>query len=733
MTAILALMSSTAQSASSLVHYTSVSKSANSIDLKYEEGWARITAYDTGIFRVQVGVKGTKPVSGDGYAVVGRKWEDIPLTYSEYLNRIEIRSAELSISVVKSPFMVEFRDQAERVLTSSAPSWNSQYSVSRNTSGEDEHFFGFGLQFHKLDQRGLYRVIKTNADPPFDNGMAHASDPFFYSTRGYGIFLNSTGYSHFDMCCTVADQYTFSAPDPTLDYYFIYGPTFRDISDRQTWLRGRVQMPPKWGLGFWYRMPSKWKSDLTIDTAKEFRSRNIPCDVIGLEPSWQTGSYPCTYMWNKEFYPDPAGYVKWMRDNGFHVNLWEHEWVSPMSPIYNDLKTNHLFADKKAMGGAVPDFTLQKTRDIFTKLHIDEHIKMGVEGYKLDECDGSDFSTNWFYPDDTQFPSGLTGAQMHNLTGFLYNQTVQEMFEKLGLRTYLLLRANFAGGQRYASCIYSDYYQLEQYVRAQATSGFSGFLWCPELREAGSNDEFLRRAENMCFAPMAMINAWAGDEKLLPWKRDKSVEDTFRKYVQMRMRLLPYIYSAFWQMHTTGLPIVRALVMDYPDDKATYEVDNQYMFGESIMIAPLIEDTSRKIYLPNGTWTDFWTDHIYEGGHIIDYNAPADVLPMFVKAGAVIPMGPVMQHVGEKPVNEIELNIYPGEGSFIFYDDDGTTTAYEDGKYVELPIKVTSSSVNISKAKGNYLTEIKTFAVRVHGKNAGNERVPFGEEKEIRF
>ena len=161
--------------------------------------------------------------------------------------------------------------------------------MSRNTSGRDEHFFGFGLQFHSLDQRGRQRTMKTNADPPEDNGMAHAPDPFFYSTRGYGIFLNSAGYSHFDMCATTQDAYTFSAPEATLDYFFIYGPSFREISDRQTWLRGRIQMPPKWGLGFWYRMPTKWKGDLTTQTAKEFRERRIPCDVIGLEPGWQSG------------------------------------------------------------------------------------------------------------------------------------------------------------------------------------------------------------------------------------------------------------------------------------------------------------------------------------------------------------------------------------------------------------------------------------------------------------
>jgi alpha-D-xyloside xylohydrolase len=182
---------------------------------------------------------------------------------------------------------------------------------------------------------------------------------------------------------------------------------------------------------------------------------------------------------------------------------WEHKWIHEDAPFYNELKTKGLLADKKGMDGAVPDFTFQETRDIFAKQHIAEHIDIGIDGYKLDECDGSDYTPPWFYPDDTQFPSGLTGSQMHNLTGFLYSQAFHEMFERLGIRTYFLLRASFVGGQAQPSCIYSDYYQLNQ-----STSGFSGFQRCPELREAKPEEDFTRRAQNMFFSPLAMINAW---------------------------------------------------------------------------------------------------------------------------------------------------------------------------------------------------------------------------------
>jgi len=719
-------------SCASLLEFVSLESEGRSTTLNYAEGWAEITWFGESVVRVQAGPIGSAPAPL-GYAVVDNPWPEVDIQIAKQADGWTISSPRLKVRLSKSPLAVEFTDRDGKTLSSGTPWWSEDYAGSIHESPEDERFFGFGLQFHKLDQTGSVRFIKTAADPPVDNGQAHAPDPFFYSTRGYGLFLNSHGYSIFDMKRSIDDAYTLSAPDNTLDYFFIYGPTFREISGKQTRLRGRTAMPPKWGLGFWYRMPSQWPSELTIEAAREFRDREIPCDVIGLEPKWQTHTYPCTYAWNKDYYSDPAGYVKRMRENGFHINLWEHAWVHPDSPIYPTLASEGLLADRTAMGGGVPDFTFERTRDIFADQHIEQHINLGVDGYKLDECDGSDFTGNWFYPDDTRFPSDMSGAKMHNLTGFLYNKAFHEMFDRLGLRSYLLLRANFAGGQRYASCIYSDYYRLEQYIRAQATSGFSGFLWCPELREAASDDEFLRRAQNMFFAPMAMINAWAGDEKLLPWNRNEMCEDVFRSYAQLRMRLLPYIYISFRATHKTGIPITRALVMDYPDDPETYQVDDQFMFGEALMIAPLAEGTRRRVYLPPGAWTDFWTDQRFEGGKRIDCEAPLDRIPIFVRSGSVVPMGPVMQYVAEKPVDEIELHIYPGEGSFTFYDDDGVTTHYLEGDFVEIPIEVAPGFVKVHRPEGEYRSTIGTFAVKIHGAASGVVRIPFGEEAIIKY
>jgi alpha-glucosidase (family GH31 glycosyl hydrolase) len=183
-------------------------------------------------------------------------------------------------------------------------------------------------------------------------------------------------------------------------------------------------------------------------------------------------------------------------------------------------------------------------------------------------------------------------------------------------------------------------------------------------------------------------------------------------------------------MCKTGLPIVRALVMDYPTDNATYEVDDQFMFGESLMIAPVESGTNRDVYLPEGKWTDFWTDALYDGNRKITCETPLDRIPIFVKAGGIIPMAQAMMHVGEKPIDEIELHIYPGEGSFTLFDDDGITTDYQKGKFIAVPIHLTKDHIEIGEPEGDYDNGCRTIAVIVHD-NKGSRKLaeaPFGKK-----
>lgn len=697
----------------------------NSLIVDYANTWIKITPVKSGIIRIQSGAVGTGPQETKSYAVINHGSGRSVIKCDETDDVLKLSLSSLKLIIHKNSGQMEFLDSKGRLLTSTtadSPLTRNDKGVSMSfVSPQDECFYGFGLQFHSLNQRGKTRIIKTNADTPVDNGKAHAVTPFFISSKGYGIFADDTGYSEFHMASINPDEYSFQLMNDSLDCYFIYGPESRDVVQQYTWLTGRAYLPPKWGLGFWYRMHHEWNADKTKEIADKFREEKIPCDVIGLEPGWQTHAYSCSYVWNKGNFPDPPAYVDWMSERGFRLNLWEHAYVHPTSPIYDELKSAGVVADKPVWEGLVPDFTLPEARRIFTKFHETEHVNLGVSGYKLDECDGSDDTGGWFFPDDTKFPGGLDGSKMHNLLGFLYQQTMHEMFDHRNERTYLLVRANFAGAQRYASCIYSDYYGLDQYIRACVNSGFSGVLWCPEVRQTGSDEEFIRRCQVMFFSPMAMINAWA--DGVTPWEKGSEIESIFKRYAELRMRLIPYIYTAFKEARDTGIPLIRALVMDYPDDLKAADVDNQFMFGDSLMVAPIISGASRQVYLPEGNWIDYWTGEAYKGGLSIEYKAPLERLPIFVKEGSIIPMYPVMQYVDEKPVSEIEFDVYLGKSktSYTLYEDDGKTNNYLKGicanLHVECGLSRDSMEIKIDKPEGKYDLPFKTAKFIVHLKD----------------
>ncbi len=599
---------------------------------------------------------------------------------------------------------------------------------SFRTSTADEEIFGGGFQFHSLAQRGKSKFLKVNADPRDDVGNSHAVTPFFLSTRGYGIFLNTNSYSNFDFGKTDKNIMEIRSNDPVLDYYLFYGPTFHDLLQRYTQLTGRMQMPPKWGLGFWYRMKSDWKADKAEAIAREFRGHQIPCDVLGLEPAWQTHAYSCSYLWSRNQFPDPAAFVADMRGLNFHVNLWEHAYVHPTSPIHDPLQTANVVADKLVWGGLVPDFTLPAAGEIFAGLHKKEHIDLGVDGYKLDECDGSDYTGGWFFPDDTKFPGGMSGAQMHNVFGFLYQKSFHEMFDKMNHRSYFLCRANYAGGQAYPTVVYSDWYDFKDYVRAACNSGFSGMLWCPEVRQTGSSDEFVRRIQTVFFSPLAMINAWETDG-VTPWEKGPEVERIFRTYAGLRSQLTPYLYNAFHRMNRTGLPVVRALAVDWPEDRETYAVDDEFMYGESMLIAPVFSGDTRTVYLPAGNWTDWWTGEQHTGPVHLTYSAPLERLPIFVRGGSAIAMQPPMQYSGEMKSFPLELRLYPGSSESVttLYDDDGTTLDYRKGISVEVDIRSrkvgSTTTINVSKTRGTFTPAWSGLNIKLIGIKAAPKRV----------
>lgn len=562
-----------------------------------------------------------------------------------------------------------------------------------------EQFYGLGLQFLSLEQRGKKKVARVNADPRQDTGDSNAPVPFYVTTEGIGVLVDTARYADFyfgdarpkpttaakstapkqtrNLKAEDAGRVIVEVPHATgVDIYLFGGPSMLDAVRRYNIFSGGGPVPPEWGLGFWYRADGSANQKEVLDLARELREAKIPCDVIGLEPGWQSHAYSCTFAWDEERFPDPAGFITAMRRSGYKVNLWEHAFTNPASPIFSKLEPYS--GDYGVWGGLVPDFAGKEARAIFGDYHGRTFVDAGISGFKLDECDNSDYTGGWSFPEISRFPSGVDGEQMHSVFGLRYQHTLFEQFRDRHQATYSLVRSSGALATPYPFVLYSDLYNHRWFIRALVNSGFSGLLWCPEVRDATDVEDLIRRLQSVVFSPLAMVNGWY--IKNPPWKQIhrklnnagtfmddwRQVQARCREIIEWRMRLVPYLTAAFQGYAQDGMPPFRALVLDYPADPKLRTVDDQYMMGDRIMVAPLFAgEASRKIIFPEGKWHDFWSGKQVEGGSELIVDAATKNIPVYVKAGSIVPWADVGLHAGTPQTRRMSVRVY-GDGSLPF-------------------------------------------------------------------
>lgn len=582
----------------------------------------------------------------------------------------------------------------------------------------EEELYGLGLTLKSFRQSGLKKQLRTNSDPVADNGDSHAPAPFYVSSKGYGILVDTVRYATFYMgnvkkrgskqdaeaFASAGTQYghwwikqgsgNVFVDIPAaegVDIYIFSGESMKDAVARYNLFSGGGAYVPLWGLGVMYRGYMHGNEEHMLHLAQTLRDQHIPCDIFGLEPGWQSHFYSCTYQWDNERYPEPEKMVEQMKSLGYHMNLWEHAYVHPDSPAFENLKP--FSGDCYVWDGLVPDFTLPEARKAYQEIH-QPIVDAGVTGFKLDECDGSDFTANWGFPNFAAFPGGMDGEQMHTVFGMLYQQTMQQMMECGGIRTYGEVRQSTALAAPYPYVLYSDLYDHADFVRGMANAAFSGILWTPEVRQADSKEELLRRIAAAVVSPQTVLNAYM--VKMPPWMqydREKNLNDEYlpeneqkellnqvRSLLTLRMRLIPQLYAAFAKYHTEGIPPVRPLIMDFPEEIEAKDIWDQFMLGEGLMAAPVIAGTgdSRRIYLPSGVWYDFYTEERLEGGCWIERRVPLDEIPLFVRRGTLLPLAKPVECIRPDLVFELEPVAYGSQCcTCALPDDDGESMAYK--------------------------------------------------------
>jgi alpha-glucosidase (family GH31 glycosyl hydrolase) len=607
-----------------------------------------------------------------------------------------------------------------------------------------EQLYGFGLNFQTIHQRGKILNLHVDHYGGKDNGRTHAPVPFYVSSKGYGVLVNSaryltvyagTGVRKDSPNAPVAqdrntdktwssrpysDAVEILIPAEGVEIYLFAGPTTLDAIRRYNLFCGGGTLPPRWGLGFTQRTQRLYTDEQVKEEVDLFEEKGFPLDYIGLEPGWQSKAYPCTFEWDKGRYPDPAGFVKEMAEKGVRINLWTNPYISPASGIYKEMLP--LSGSHTVWNGIVPDFSLEKVREIWTEKLKKEHLSIGVSGYKIDEVDGYD---HYLWPDVATFPSGLSAEQMRQTYGLWVQKITADMYRDQNIRTFGLVRASNAGGNSMPYVIYNDYYSHEDFITALINSGYSGVLWTPEVRGSKTGEEWLRRFQSVVFSPMAMINAWSSGTK--PWSFPE-VTESVKEYALLRMQMMPYWYSEFAKYHFEGIPPFRGMNLepgfnvevteevlshnleDNPYMEAvSKEVKDQYMAGEYLLVAPMfVGQESRKVILPKGNWYDFYTGEYVGNGEVITVTPGLEKIPVYVKDGGIIPMMPPMLHTPKAgDVVDLEIRHYGTKtNSYMLYDDDGETFDYEKGAYSWRTLTVKSDKNNklfgeISKAEKN--------------------------------
>ncbi len=725
----------------------------NTFHLKTSEANVKVEFCTSSIVRFRTSWNGDFR-ENEPYMVSNYNWDQVEVQQNENSEKLSFQTSQLNVEIQKSPFKIHIYDKQGNLLNADVV---AKKESSEETFGAtkklqaDEHFFGFGERMDVLDRRGkevtlnvgrglgkphiigAYNVLEAN----------YAPVPFFMSTKGYGIFYHTSYPSTWDMGKSNTKTYTFSSEDKELDYYFIYGPKFPKILDGYTSITGKSTMLPKFAMGLHVGTYSggtwgheeKTSANYPVALVEKFRQFQIPIDVLHLDSTWRMfgengGSGATTFEWRETFHDTEK-----MFDSLYALNL--NAVGLHVRPRFDNGKKLRLLDEAREAGYVYPEpnnsgeFVNFFDEDAVNWWWENGAMRVAEQGamfFKTDE--GSAFGRKANESNKTG-PQGQEITSLHNVFPVAYAKAPYEKYQEYNkMRGMNHTREGYAGIQRYpfiwAGDWPSEWQYFEPVIKAGLNIGMSGVgYWSHNMggfEHVADPELYIRWCQFGFFSPVAHLFGMEHPNYKEPWNYGEEAQRIFKQYDDLRYSLIPYIYSTSYENHQTGMPLMRALVLDYQDDPNVYEITDQYLFGKSMMICPVTTKgaKTRTVYLPEGNWTNYWTGEQFEGKQYLNVLCPIEEMPIFIKGGAIIPSQEVVQYVGEKEIETITLDIYPdGNSSFSLYDDDGKSLDYQKGKYALTKIEVNAEEnqveVTIQPAEGKYKLDDRTYKIRLHG------------------
>jgi alpha-glucosidase len=701
------------------------------------------------------------------YAIVGKLPGDPAATFDLQADRSTIRTSALAVTVKHAPLRLAIATASGESLDEDDPSRGIGFVDETvrvwKRLRDDELVYGFGEKVGRLNKRGRnlggYTYVNWNSDTYAygdDTDPIYATFPFYIvmrNGRAHGIFFDNTHRSIFEIGRESQRLLSFGAEGGELDYYFIDGPTPRDVVARYVQLTGKMPLPPRWALGYNQCRYSYYPESRVRLLADTFREKKIPADVIWLDIHYLDGYNPFT--WDKTRFPDPGKMIGDLGRQGFKVVtiVDAHPKKQPGWSVYDSgLAGDHYVKDKdgkvyeapvwpsqaeKNPGPSVfPDFSKKGARDWWGGLYKDL-LDLGVAGIWNDMNEPAVFTPGpekTMPLDNRHDGEGVPTdhREIHNVYGLLMTQSTYEGLKKLrpDSRPFVLTRATYSGGQRYSALWpgdnVSDWDDFRATIPMFANLGLSGFPFVGAdiggFADAPTPELFTRWLQAGVFYPFMRTHTTFGTPEQEPWSYGLRHEEVNRRAIELRYQLLPHLYNLMEDASRTGAPVFRPLLYDYPEDPATWERDDLFLWGRDVLVAPVLREgvTDREVYLPKGDWFDFWTGTRFTGGRGLRVPVTLDNIPIFVREGAFVFRQPTVQHTGEMPGQPLIVSVYPAaQSEASLYEDDGATQAYTKGQSMrrrfEQERDAAGVRVRVGAPEGAYRPAARDLVVRVEG------------------
>lgn len=696
--------------------------------------------------------------SKNSYAIEGEKIQTTDFEIRENEDRLELKTSELIVDIFpdskidvydkeKNPLVLDYRQKRTPLdrqmnqdqkrlaeaeghdVSGNLLKTDKYFEIVKNLA-DDEQFYGLGDKTGFLNKRH-YAYDNWNTDnpaPQVENfTRLYKSVPFLLGLKNghpYGLFFDDTYKSHIDLGKESNEYYFYSAASGNLDYYVLGGDSLKKVVENYTYLTGKTPLPQKWTLGY---QQSRWgysvSQERVEEIARKLREYDLPCDVIHLDIDYMDGYR--VFTWRKDNYESPREFVSKLNNLGFKVvtiidpgvkkddkyGIYQ-EGVKKAYFVQNPDGT--IYVNRVWPGDAVyPDFGRKQVRKWWAD-NCRYLVDIGVSGIWDDMNEPASF--NGDIPEDIVFSDEekkSTHAKMHNVYGHNMAKATYEGLKKYShKRPFVITRAAYAGTQKYSTIWTGDnhslWVHLQMMIPQLCNLGLSGFSFAgTDIGGFGSDTtpELLTRwIEGAVFSPLFRNHAALGTRSQEPWVFGEATLSIYRKYLKLRYHLIDYLYDLFYKESKNGLPIMRPLVLNYPQDKQVFNLNDEYMVGDTLLVAPVVEQgqTKRMVYLPEGSWIDFWDERQYQGKTTIIVDAPIDKLPLFIKKNTILPWNKEMSHISEEPESEITFKLFGDHGSYQHYQDNGTDFSYEDGKYNLYDINIGAESIDINLLHHDY-------------------------------